>query len=246
MNDDIRKLLDRASKVGSPLPRKTDLQLFIDFLHEQGTIVNARPYEVEVEGYDVIRFFRPKGGLTQEHFDALAAIDPYASGVLSRAVVERLVIDRGFGVLEVHWAAEGLGYSIWDQVPDEKSFEVAAKEVELEIYRLRAERNKERDGHDESKINPYGDWSVIVVRQGTFALTPLARLVFPVIYRRHVQGLYVTNDYLRKRPGSCREVRPMSPLIGHLGEGRRSGAGAEGVLANSPLSTEKVHEEDIK
>ena len=96
MNDDIRKLAARASKVGSPLPRKTDLQLFIDFLQEQGTIVNARPNEVEAEGYDVIRFFRPKGGLTQEHFDALAAIDPYASGMLSRAVVERLVIDRGF------------------------------------------------------------------------------------------------------------------------------------------------------
>ena len=38
----------------------------------------------------------------------------------------------------------------------------------------------------------------------------------------------------------------MSPLIGHLGEGRRSGAGAEGVLANPPLSTEEVHEEDTK
>jgi len=201
VNDDIRNLLARASKVASPFPRKTDLQLFIGFLHEQGTIVNARPYEVEAEGYDMIRFFRPDGGLTIEHFDALAAIDPYASGMLSRAVVERLVIDRGFGELEVHWAAEGLGYSFWDQVPDEKSFEFAAKEVELEIYRRRAERNKDRDRHDESKINPSGDWSVIVVRQGKFALTPLARLVFPVIYRRHVQDLYVTNDYLRQVTG---------------------------------------------
>ena len=112
------------------MPRKTDLQLFIDFLHQQGTIVNARPYEVEAEGYDMIRFFRPKGGLTQEHFDALAAIDPYASGVLSRAVVERLVIDRGFGVLEIHWAAEGLGYSIWDQVP------------RREVIRGRSERSR--------------------------------------------------------------------------------------------------------
>lgn len=182
MNDDIRKLLARASKVASPFPRKTDLQLFIDFLHEQGTIINARPYEVEAEGYDMIRFFRPDGGLTIEHFDALAAIDPYASGMLSQAVVERLVINRGFDRLEVHWAAGGLGYLFWNQVPDEKSFELAAKEVELKTYQQRAERKKERDRHDQSTINPYGDWSVIVVRQGTFCLTPLARLVFPLIY----------------------------------------------------------------
>ena len=112
-----------------PIPHKTDLQLFIDFLREEGTIVNARPDEVEAEGHDAIRFFRPKGGLTIEHFDVLAAIAPYASGTLSKAVVERLVIDRGFDRLEVHWAAEELGYSFWDEVPDEKSFESAANEV---------------------------------------------------------------------------------------------------------------------
>ena len=38
----------------------------------------------------------------------------------------------------------------------------------------------------------------------------------------------------------------MSSLIGHLGEGRRSGARTEGVLADNPLSTGKVHEEDSK
>ena len=75
MTDDIRTLLALASEVASPIPRKTDLELFIDFLREEGTIVNARPYEVEAEGHDVIRFFRPDGGLTKEHFDALAAID---------------------------------------------------------------------------------------------------------------------------------------------------------------------------
>jgi hypothetical protein len=112
VTDDIRTLLARASEVASPFLRKTDLELFIEFLNEQGTIVNARPDEVEAEGRDVIRFFRPKGGLTKEHFDALAAIDPYASGMLSRALVERLVIDRGFDKLEVHWAAEELGYSL--------------------------------------------------------------------------------------------------------------------------------------
>jgi hypothetical protein len=143
--DQDRDLPARCAKVGSPVPHKTDLQLFIDFLLEQGTIVSAGPDEVAAEGHDVIRSFRPKGGLTKEHFDALVAIDPYASGMLSRAVVERLVIDSGFDGLEVHWSSEGLGYSFWDQVPDEKSFEVAAKEVEVRIYKRRAERKEGRD-----------------------------------------------------------------------------------------------------
>jgi len=38
----------------------------------------------------------------------------------------------------------------------------------------------------------------------------------------------------------------MSSLIGHLGEGRRSGARKERVLADNPLSTGEVHEEDSK
>ncbi len=201
MNDVIRSLLARLSDIGSPLPQKTDLQIFIDFLREQGTIVNAGPYGVEAQKYDVIRFFRPDGGLTIEHFDALAAIDPYASEMLSQAVVERIVINRGFDKLKVNWAAEGLGYSFWDHVQDEKSFELAAKEIEVKIYQQRAERQKERDRHDKSEINPYGDWSVIVVRQGTFNLTPLARCVFPVIYREHLKNRQVTEGYLRTETG---------------------------------------------
>lgn len=205
MNDDIRKLLALASEVATPEPRKTDLQRFIDFLREEGTIISAGPNAVQAEGHDVIRFFRPDGGLTISHFDALAAIDPYASGMLSRAVVERLVIDRGFHWSEVHWAAGTLGYTFWDQVPDQKPFEFATKEVEVKIYQERVERQKERqkerDCHDESKINPLGDWSMIVVRQGRFTLTPLARKVFPLIYRLHLQGLYTNPDYLRQTTG---------------------------------------------
>ena len=70
---------------------------------------------------------------------------------MSRKLVERLVIDRGFDELEVHWAAKDLGYSFWDEVRDENPFESAAKEVELKSYQRRADRNKEPHLH---KMNP--------------------------------------------------------------------------------------------
>jgi hypothetical protein len=139
VTNDISTLFERASKEATLVRPKSDLEVFTDFLHEQGTIINASHNEVTAEGYNVIRFFRPNGGLTIVHVEVLAAIDPYASEMLSRAVVERLVIDRGFDWLEVHWAAGGLGYSFWYQVPDQTSFEFAAKEVELRIHQQRAE-----------------------------------------------------------------------------------------------------------
>ena len=201
MNDDDRKLFALASKAATPVRRKSELELFIDFLRDEGTIIDAGPNQVEAEGHDVIRFFRPDAGLTISHFDALAAIDPYASEMLSRAVVERLLIDRGFDWLEVYRVARSVGYAFWNQVPDHKSIELAAQEIEVTLYQQREELRKERDRHDESKINPLEDWSVIVVRQGTFPLTPLARKVFPVIYRQHLKGLYTNQDYLRQMTG---------------------------------------------
>jgi hypothetical protein len=196
-SEHVRQLLERASKVVTKVPHKTDLQLFIDFLHEQGTIVSAGPYEVQADGHDVIRFFRPEGGLTVEHFDALSSTDHYASEMLAQAVVEKLLIDRGFGRWKVHWAAAALGYSFWQQVPDAKSFEDASKDVELELYRQNEERKRDKT----SKINPNGDWSIIVVRQGTFYLTPLARKVFPVIYEQHLKGLPIHEAHLRRTTG---------------------------------------------
>ena len=201
MTDDIRTLLALASEDASLFPRKTDLELFIDFLREQGTIVNARPDEVEAEGHDTIRFFRPDGGLTIDHFDALVSVDPWASEMLARAVVENMLIDQGYRPMEVHWASNRLGLSFWDQVKQTGTFELASSVVESEIHKQRTEQKQEWDIHDESKINPRGDWSIIVMPQGTFALTRLARKVFPVIYREHLKGLPVNEDFVRRGAG---------------------------------------------
>jgi hypothetical protein len=194
---DIHTLLALAANVATPVVRKSDLELFIDFLREEGTIINVRPSEVEAEGYDLIRYFRPKGGVTEEHFDALVEVDPVASEMLARAVVEQMVIDRGNSPSKVHSAAKAFGYSFWQRVPREQSFEDASKDVELAIYRQKEQRKCD----DEATINPYGDWSVIVVRQGTFYLTPLARKVFPVIYRQHLKGLHINEACLRRVTG---------------------------------------------
>jgi hypothetical protein len=197
MSQTISELLAVAAKVATPVPRKTAFELFIDFLHEEGLIISAGSKEVEAEGHDLVRFFRPEGGLTEEHFNALVEIDPLASEVLARAVVGRMVIDQGFRPIEVYRAATELGHPFWVEVPHRKSFEDASKDVSLTIYRQREKQGRSQ----QPEINPHGDWSVIVVRQGRFTLTPLARKVFPVIYSEHLKGIPVNEDYVRKVTG---------------------------------------------
>ena len=203
---------------------------------------------MEAEGHDVIRFFRPDAGLTISHFDALAAIDPYASEMLSTGCGGEALIDRGFDWLRFTGSHEVCGYAFWNQVPDHKSFELAAKEIEVTLYQQREELRKERDRHDESKINPLEDWSVIVVRQGTF---PLHRWLvvggFPRDLSTAFSGIVYQPRLLAANDGEDgdRFDRCLCQ-IGNLGDGRRTSPRKKGVLANHPLSTGKVHEEDTR
>lgn len=206
-------MLAHLAAVGTRARRKSDLEVFVEFVREQGTIVSAWSRCVEAEGHEISRYFRPEGGLTLEHFDALVAAAPEARGELARALVGNLLRSRGLSVVAEYLAVMGMATDFWERLETAEEFERAARDTELEYYRRRGERRREREGAtalDEEKINPHGDWSVVVTPRGTFPLTKLARKVFPVIYRAHKQGVPVTAEHIRKaariysdRPERC-------------------------------------------
>ncbi len=180
------------------------LDQFLMFLKGEGAITSDWPDEVKAEGNNTDLYFRPEGGLTKDHFEALVGIDPDASGMLAQAVVENMLRTRGLPAVATHRAANSLGFCYWEQVETPGDFERAANEVELKYYHHREEERQELPDAadpDEDKINPHGDWSVIVTPKGSFELTPLARKVFPVIYRAHRQGLSIHRDNVTKLAG---------------------------------------------
>ncbi len=124
---------------------KSALDQFIRFLKEQGIIVGVSWDEVKAEGHDIDRYFRPAGGLTIAHFDALVEICQSSSELLAQAVVENMLRSRGLPAMATHWAADSLGSSYWEQVETPEDFERAAKDVELEYHRQREERQERRE-----------------------------------------------------------------------------------------------------
>lgn len=204
MGLNTQDMLAQLAAVSTRARRKSDLEVFVEFVRAQGTIVSAWSHCVEAEGHDISRYFRPEGGLTLEHFDALVAAAPEARGELARALVGNMLHSRGLSLKAEHRAVMGMAMDFWVRLETAEEFESAARDTELEYHRRRGEWRREREvaaALDEDKINPQGDWKVIVTSKGTFNLTPLAQQVFPVIYRAHKEGRHVTESYIRKATG---------------------------------------------
>jgi hypothetical protein len=197
-------LLARLSAGATRERRKSELEEFIEFIVKEGSIASACPSAVTAEGYNIDRHFRPEGGLTREHFDALAEVDPIAGALLAQAVVENMLLKRGFPAMPIHWAAKRLGSEYWERLAMPEDFELASSDVELEYHRQKEEEPEERRQAakpDESKINPHGDWSVVVASHGTFTLPPVARKVVAVLFREHLQGRPVHKETVRREAG---------------------------------------------
>jgi len=180
--------------------QEDELATFVEFLKNGGTVEGAWGEEVKAEGNDVDRYLRPRGGLAKEHYDAIVKVQPECAVIVAKAVIENMLWDMGHDIMDVDRAMKEIPEREWKDVVELDAFDDALKRI-LSIMVKLPPNTMDKRAPEEIKINPHGDWSLVVTSHGEYRLKRTARSLFAVMYAEHIKGRTTTEPYLSKEVG---------------------------------------------